>query len=411
MTLAYGLGSDTRELARVLAGVERGVHIGSGIAQTGSGFMAAGAAHLHMVEQKASFLSSVSVPAIVGIMTTAVLFSFTAAALKLVPRVKEGFQAAAIAATLVGVGAFTAVSGTSNATFLGYSEAKSLEAEAYLTQAEEGFHDAQDNATSMSQILPILAMGRDVIASQQSQEDKAGETGTGQGPIFNEMMSQHTRLTRGEADVRALVEQIQPLIRQGQEVLERLRVVMKDGKASEDDKQRALQNALTRLSSIATEIRKKVPVASLRALAKQLRAPVTLQRYSSDAKTREIQEESARRLQAQFEPIGAALDSAVTEIEDRTDVPVPVYKKKSPAQLVFSHIDELWFIVGVGYALDLLPFAAVALILIAHRQLGRTSSPAFPAAPGLSALHPRRGRKPNGTADEPASHSIGEEMA
>lgn len=379
------------ELRAETVKVERNVHTIANLMQLGSGLMAGVATYLHMSADKAPWFMSISVSTLTAAMTTGGLLAFTAAVIRIFPKLRGGVQAAAAVAALGGIAAFSVVSGTSNATVLGYAEAKALTDQQYLSDAEEGFQDAQQDAAQIAQIIPILTSGRDVAGAMTSHEENSGESGSGRGPIYAELVSQETRLAALEGDLKKLVADTQPLIRSGQSTLERIRESLKNPKMDEDHRQAALENGLMRLSSIAIGLRQQMPFASMHGIADMLSSPIGLQTYSTDPDKRRIQEETVQRLQSEFEPIGNALRNAVTAMEEETQLAVPVYQRRSPTQMVFAHAEELWFIIGVGYALDILPFLSVALILLARRQLGEGKQHA--GAVPVPLLQPRQYRK------------------
>lgn len=391
-----------------LTRAEKLFHALSILSQIGSGFMAFGATYLHLDPDGTSWASALPIAALVGAMTLFALLGFTAATINILPRLRDEYQAKGVAAVVIGMICFTLISGTANSTLLAHHEAQELDAAQYVTEISSAFQDAHESASQIAQLLPTLAAGREVAGTMRRQEEKAGSTGTGQGPVYAALISHQTRLMAAENELTALLADVQPLVRQGQDILERLRATMKDRDASEEDKQRALENAIDRLSAVSTDIRKKIPLASLRALAAQLRKPLSLPRYAADPDVRRAQEEEARAIQAEFEPIGTAIDLAVTDIEDRTTRVMPAYERRSPTLLVFRHADDLWFMIGVGYALDGLCFLSVALILIAHRQVrsDRVSPQHLFPAPSQPAPSrvPRAPRRGNGAAEHPGEY-------
>lgn len=391
-------------LARLVATVERASVVASQIGQFGAGIMAGFATGLHLSAENVPIQQVILFSVLTGIMTFAALFAFTLSVVKLFPRLRGGIQAAAGAAVVGGIATFAMISGTSNATVLGQPEAMALTIQSYLTGGEAGFQDAQRDVAQVSQLVPIIKAGRDVASAMKVYEEVSGETGAGQGPIYAELVAQETRLAALESDLNALVAKIEPQVRAGQAVLERLRESLNDPEMDAQHRQRALENGLMRLSTISIAMREQIPFTSLRAIADMLTSPISLPAYSADPVLRRIQEDTVARLQSEFAPIGAALHGAVTDMEEETVIPVPVFERMSPTEMVFRNAEKLWFVIGVGYALDILPFLSVGIILLAHRQIGQ-SLPTDMPAPNSAAPRTYRRRQLNGHAspDHPTS--------
>lgn len=362
------------------------------IMQFGSGLLAGATTWLYLSTQSDSTLFCLFFSTLVAGMTMGALFSFTAATVRLFPRLTGKRQALGAAAVVSGLIIFSVVSGTSNATFLAYGEAKTLSNQQFLAEAENGFQDAQKDAAQFAQIGSIVGAGRDVAAAMRKHEEQDGQTGSGRGPIYAELLSQATRLQAVDSDIAKYVADSQSAIRAGQNALEHIRAASKDPELDDDQRQRALENGLTRLATIVIQLRQDMPLASLRGMADMLTSPISLPSYSDDPATRSIQDETVSRLQSEFEPIGEALRAAVIDMEENPVEPVPVYIRQSPTAMVFAHAADLWFIIGVGYALDLLPFLAVTLIMLARKQV---------AAATDSGPHDRRELMPRDPAPAP----------
>ncbi|BBK29659.1 hypothetical protein EDC65_0054 [Stella humosa] len=344
------------------------------LAHLGSAILSGASAWLFFDHQETGGAVAFVVALLIGVMTYAALASFSAAAVRILPRL--GQENAALAGAIAGGGlvAILAVSGTSNATFLAHAEARALERQSVLAAAEAAFASVQTALRQLEQVLPILATGKETAARLKDHEERRGQTGAGRGPVYREMLVQESRLAGAEEGVREVVKAADGKVRAGQQTLESLRAALSDPEMGERDRVRAVENALTRLASVVIELRQQLPIASLKATANMLAAPVVAAGYSTVPETRRVQDETMRRLHREFEPIGIALRQAVTDLEDRQPKPVPTYRHLSPTAVVFRHAGELAWIIALGYALDLLPYLAVGLILLAHAQ-GRGGAP------------------------------------
>ncbi|BBK42786.1 hypothetical protein STVA_28060 [Allostella vacuolata] len=344
------------------------------LAHLGSAILSGASAWLFFDHQETGGAVAFVVALLIGVMTYAALASFSAAAVRILPRL--GQENAALAGAIAGGGlvAILAVSGTSNATFLAHAEARALERQSVLTAAEAAFASVQTALRQLEQVLPILATGKETAARLKDHEERRGQTGAGRGPVYREMLVQESRLAGAEDGVREVVKAADGKVRAGQQTLESLRAALSDPEMGERDRVRAVENALTRLASVVIELRQQLPIASLKATANMLAAPVVAAGYSTVPETRRVQDETMRRLHREFEPIGIALRQAVTDLEDRQPRAVPTYRHLSPTAVVFRHAGELAWIIALGYALDLLPYLAVGLILLAHAQ-GRGGTP------------------------------------
>lgn len=344
------------------------------LAHLGSAILSGASAWLFFDHQETGGAVAFVVALLIGVMTYAALASFSAAAVRILPRL--GQENAALAGAIAGGGlvAILAVSGTSNATFLAHAEARALERQSVLAAAEAAFASVQTALRQLEQVLPILATGKETAARLKDHEERRGQTGAGRGPVYREMLVQESRLAGAEDGVREVVKAADGKVRAGQQTLESLRAALSDPEMGERDRVRAVENALTRLASVVIELRQQLPIASLKATANMLAAPVVAAGYSTVPETRRVQDETMRRLHREFEPIGIALRQAVTDLEDRQPKAVPTYRHLSPTAVVFRHAGELAWIIALGYALDLLPYLAVGLILLAHAQ-GRGGTP------------------------------------
>ena len=131
-----------------------------------------------------------------------------------------------------------------------------------------------------------------------------------------------------------------------------------------------------------------------------LRRPITLSNYSTSRQKRQIQSDAILRMHKEFKPIGIFLSEAVTELTERLPGEVPTYRHMSPTAVVFAHAGELFWVLAVGYALDILPYMAIGLILLAHKQIESDDrpQPSKHRAPkvrvrGKSRVKPRSGEK------------------
>jgi hypothetical protein len=151
-------------------------------------------------------------------------------------------------------------------------------------------------------------------------------------------------------------------------------------------------------------IRQALPIAALHAAADMLRKPITLATWSSNPRVRRMQEEEVARLHKEFEPIGLALQVATDALAEGLPEDAPAAEPQSPFAL--GQLDgDLWWIAGLGYAVDSLGYLALGLVLVAHAQLRRREERRQlreeriddrRAGNGIDREHINAGRKGNG---------------
>ena len=372
---------------------ERTVHLFSFLLQAASGILAGVAIYEYLSLQDMNAVLAVVLSVLVGGMTFGALVSFTAATIKLLPRLRGELQLAGSACVIVGLLTFSAVSGTSNVTVLGYQAASMLDIQDELAEGQTAFQSVQTLSTKLGQILPMLRAGHEVAAKLRAHEETDGETGGGRGPIFSEIQSQETRLQTVQQDVAAYLSEAQSLTIDGQDTLDHIRASLKDDKLTPGQKKRALENGLTHLSTISIQLQQAMPLSSLRGVADMLTSPVTLTSYSDDPDKRRIQEQTLASLRSEFTPIGTALRKAIADIEEAGTPSVPVHTDKSPTAVVFAHASELWAVIGIAYSLDILPFLAVGIIMLACRQAADVDPTRIPPVP------PRGPGRPKGSTN------------
>lgn len=368
--------NDRDDLKRVTLRAERIVLICIQVAYLGSAVLGALGTYLFFDHYDTSPTLAVLIAILMGVMTYAVLTSFASAAINILPRLGSSNAVVAGAVALFALFAILAISGTSNAVFLAHSEARAIEQQKTLGSAEAAFGAAQATLRQLEQIVPTLATGKQTAAMLKRHEETRGQTGAGRGPVYTEILVQESRLAGAEDGIREVVKNADAKVRAGQQILESLRTSLSDPELTRRERQRAMENALTRLSSIVIELRQQVPLASLKATATLLTTPSVPPALSPNAEVRRVQEETFRRIHREFEPIGAALRQAVTDLEDRLPKPVPTYRHLSPTAVVFKHAGELAWVIALGYALDLLPYLGLGLILLAHAQRREDTRPA-----------------------------------
>ncbi len=335
----------------------------------GSGILTGGSIYLYLSDQSDNFVKALLLSVLVALMTIGALVTFTSAAVKILPRLAARFQMISIMMALFALIIVLTISGTSNGTFLGYHEAISLERERVISKAEAAFASAQNSVRELEQILPIIRTGKETAKRLKEFEVDAGSTGAGKGPIYQELLIQETRLAGTEKAIQNVIGNAEQKIRSGRKILASIREAQKDYSLSNAERRRILENGLSRLGSIVIELRQQMPVSSLNGAAEMLRTPITLSNYSTDREKRQIQEDSILRMHKEFQPIGISLSEAVIELTERLPGEVPTYRHMSPTAVVFAHASELFWVLAVGYALDILPYMAIGLILLAHKQL------------------------------------------
>lgn len=372
----------------------------------GSGILTGCCTYLYLSEQSDAFVTALISSVLVGTMTTLALIAFTTTAVRILPQLNSDYQLPGLAMAAAALIAVLAISGTSNGTFLAFQEASSIERERLVSGAEDAFDQAQTSVRTLEQLLPILQTGRETAGRLKDYEVETGTTGAGKGPIYQELLIQETRLQGAENSVRDAAEDAEHKIRSGLQTLASIREAQKDGALSRAERLHLLENGLARLSSIVIELRQQMPLSSLGATADQLRERITLGQYSANPATRRAQEFAVERLHREFEPIGISLAAAVSDLSEVLPGDVPAYRHTSPTALVFAHAGALFWVLAVGYALDILPYLAIGLILLAHRQLD--GPPAQPPrerpAPEHFADRPKHRRRLNGSANRPPAN-------
>ena len=356
------LREEVGKVTSITYGVAIMMHVGSGI-------LTGGSIYLYLSDQSDNFVKALMLSILVALMTIGALVTFTSAAVKILPRLAARFQMISIMMALFALIIVLTISGTSNGTFLGYHEAISLERERVISKAEAAFASAQNSVRELEQILPIIRTGKETAKRLKEFEVDAGSTGAGKGPIYQELLIQETRLAGTEKAIQNVIGNAEQKIRSGRKILASIREAQKDFSLSNAERRRILENGLSRLSSIVIELRQQMPVSSLNGAAEMLRTPITLSNYSTDREKRQIQEDSILRMHKEFQPIGVSLSEAVVELTERLPGEVPTYRHMSPTAVVFAHASELFWVLAVGYALDILPYMAIGLILLAHKQL------------------------------------------
>lgn len=341
----------------------------AGFSIIGSAAFAGGATYLHVSEASESTILALVVAALVGLMTVGAMVTFTSALIRLLPRFDPKHQLLAGVVTAIAFGAIVAISGTSNAIFLAYPHARAMEDAAAIERAEAAFAGAQNGQRQLGQIAPLLETGEETAQRLQDIEKRGGNTGAGAGPIYSELVTQGTRLKGAKDSILAAKAAADTKIEIGKKIIADMRAAMKDETLSRQDRQRALENGLTRLSSVIIELRQEMPLATLDAIATMLQTPITLPRWSDDPDTRARQEQTVARLQQEFAPVGRAVADAVRALSDRMPRDELAYRHMSPAATVFAHAGDLAWLIGIGYSLDILPYLAIGLVLIAHRQI------------------------------------------
>ncbi len=387
-----------KTLMQVTAHAESAVYFLSILMHIGSAILTGGSVYIYLHGQSTGFVGALLLSILIGAMTMAALATFTTAAVKIVPRLNARYLPASLLMIASAIFAVLVVSGTSNATFLAYKEAQILSFESHRQKAEAAFTDVQNSVRALEQILPILQTGRDTARALRTHEKQNGLTGGGKGPVYAELLLQETRLNATADSLKRYTENTAQDIRRGERILEALRKSLKDESLSTEDKRRALENALTRLSGLVIALRRKMPLTSLQAVATMLRAPVRLSDYSDTENKRRSQEGIARRLHAELAPIGTALREALDKLQARTIKPVPLYQHQSPTAMVFAHAGDLFWILAVGYAIDILPYITLGLVLLGYRQTEEDAiisaedaeEPSPPVALVKKATRPRR---------------------
>lgn len=335
----------------------------------GSAAFAGGATYLHVAEQSENWIVPLVVAALVAMMTVGAMAAFTSALIRLLPRFDAKRQPAAGVLTLAAFLAIVAISGTSNAIFLAHPHAQAIEDNAAIERGETAFAGAQKAQRQLEQIAPLLAAGQETAQQLQAIEENGGSTGAGTGPIYAELVTQESRLKGAGHGIATAKAAAATKIETGKKIIADMRAAIGDESLTRKDRRRALENGLTRLSSIVIELRQQMPLASLEAVASMLQTPITLPNWSGDADIRRRQEEAVVRLHEEFAPIGSAIADAVRELEERAPADVPAYRHMSPAATVFAHAGDLAWLIGIGYSLDILPYLAIGLLLLAHRQI------------------------------------------
>ena len=359
----------------------------------GSGILTGGSIYLYLSDQSDNFVKALMLSVLVALMTIGALVTFTSAAVKILPRLAARFQMISIMMALFALIIVLTISGTSNGTFLGYHEAISLERERVISKAEAAFASAQNSVRELEQILPIIRTGKETAKRLKEFEVDDGSTGAGKGPIYQELLIQETRLSGTEKGIQNVIGNAEQKIRSGRKILASIREAQKDFSLSNAERRRILENGLSRLGSIVIELRQQMPISSLNGAAEMLRTPITLSNYSTDRQKRQIQEDSILRMHKEFQPIGISLSEAVIELTERLPGEVPTYRHMSPTAVVFAHASELFWVLAVGYALDILPYMAIGLILLAHKQLDHDErqSPPHNTRQSGRTRHKRRG--------------------
>lgn len=345
------------------------IRIVAGFSIIGSAAFAGGATYLHVSEASESTILALVVAALVGLMTVGAMVTFTSALIRLLPRFDPKHQLLAGVVTAIAFAAIVAISGTSNAIFLAYPHAQAMEDAAAIERAEAAFTAAQNGQRQLGQIAPLLETGEETAQRLQDIEKRGGNTGAGTGPIYSELVTQATRLKGAKDSIIAATASADTKIEIGKKIIADMRAGSKDETLSRQDRRRALENGLTRLSSLIIELRQEMPLATLEAISTMLQIPITLPRWSDDPDTRTRQEQTVNRLQQEFAPIGRAVADAVRVLSERQPRDLPAYRHMSPAATVFAHATDLAWLIGIGYSLDILPYLAIGLLLIAHRQI------------------------------------------
>lgn len=335
----------------------------------GSGIMTGGATYLYLSDQNDNLIEPLMLSLLVGAMTTGALVTFTTAAVKILPRLDTKFQMISTSMAVFALALVLTVSGTSNGTLLGYNKAISLEYEKVISQAETAFSSGQSAMRKLEQILPIITAGKETAQRLKDFEVDAGSTGAGKGPIYQELLIQESRLSGIEKGLQKVIGDAEQKIRSGRKILARVREAQKDTSLSSAEQRRILENGLSKLRSIVIELRQQMPISSLSAAAEMLHTPITLSSYSTIKQKRQIQSDAVLRMHKEFKPIGVSLLEAVTDLTERLPGEVPTYRHMSPTSVVFAHAGELFWVLAVGYALDILPYMAIGLILLARKQL------------------------------------------
>lgn len=367
----------------------------------GSGILTGGSIYLYLSDQSDNFVKALMLSILVALMTIGALVTFTSAAVKILPHLAARFQMVSIIMALFALIVVLTISGTSNGTFLGYHEAVSLEREQVISKAEAAFSTAQNSVRKLEQMLPIIRTGKETAKRLKEFEVDAGSTGAGKGPIYQELLIQETRLLGTEKGIENVIGNAEQKIRSGRKILASIREAQKDYSLSRAERRRILENGLSRLGSIVIELRQQMPISSLNGAAEMLRTPITLSNYSTNAGKRQIQADAILRMHKEFKPIGISLSEALTELTERLPGEVPTYRHMSPTAVVFAHASELFWVLAVGYALDILPYMAIGMILLAHKQLdlNNQQNPRANSQPSSSTRsrrrrsHNRRSRK------------------
>jgi len=377
------LKSEVGKVQAVTYAVAIMMHVGSGILTGGSIF-------LYLSDQSDNFVKALMLSILVALMTIGALVTFTSAAVKILPRLSARYQMISFLMALFALVVVLTVSGTSNGTFLGYQEATSLEREQVISKAEAAFSSAQNSIRKLEQIVPIIRTGKQTAKRLKEFEVTSGPTGAGKGPIYQELLIQETRMAGTESGIENVISNAEQKIRSGRKILASIREAQKDYALSRAERRRILENGLSRLGSIVIELRQQMPISSLNGAAEMLRTPITLSNYSTDPHKRQIQDDTILRMHKEFKPIGISLSEAVTELTERLPGEVPTYRRMSPTAVVFAHANELFWVLAVGYALDILPYMAIGMILLAHKQLDQDRR--YPSRPDH---HSRSSNRPN----------------
>lgn len=405
---------NTSNLRNAADGVRRVVAVIAYILHAGSAIFTGGATYLHLSEQGDNFFAALAIAALIGIMTLGVLIALTRSIISILPFLAPKYQMIGAVIAALGLGGMVVLSGTSNAVFLSHGAAERLQDKEAISAGEAAFSKAQNTIRQLEQILPLLATGKETARLLKDIEDRGGVTGSGKGPIYNELVTQENRLGGAEDGIRQVIADAGTKIEAGQATLVAMRAALAKDDVSREERRRLVENGLTRLSTIVIELRQQMPLASLDAVASMLKSPITLPSYSSDPEKRRLQQETIARLHREFQPIGIALADAVRGLSEELPGDVPAYRHLPPTALVFAHYAALFWIISLGYSLDVLPYLALGMLLLAQRQIDEersdtTMSGDDDRTPPPTDPRPRGYRRPYGDRGDAHIHRIDEE--
>ncbi len=286
-------------------------------------------------------------------------------------------------------------SGTTSVLYLAAPEARVLENEAVIAEAQAMFLAKSEAATEAESLLPLAETIRATAQGMYAQELANGAVSgdsSGIGRTTVELRGVETAAERATTQLIATRAEAGPLIRSGRQLLSSLRIVQSESSLSFEEKSLRIRELTAQLNSTSEELNSLIPIPLLRSLSDSLQKDWGRIGLSAQAE---------RKLTEAFAAPARRISGELPALEAETLRKPQEVSEVEGFELIAKHSGDLAPLISVSVIIECLPILVVTLLVI---LVPAALSAPLPAATPFG-HEPRAHSRPEATSRNPVYES------